>query len=236
MLKTIPYFERITETLAPLNPRPMKIYQGENITQFERFETEMMIHTMRCFKSEKLDKIVMIKAEIMGGKIIVYGTTIVPTDEYPFPMFTSEIVQAVNHLSLRADLIPLADCGRDMAYLEKYMVPMEELWGKYKDIEGMGVERYLWHRVMLSPFYAYGKIKYDVEHIEEKALDITIDYLKLFILFWSEGEKADPTYMELLNGRKRAMLKTMMENDPGEGPLKKALGKEKAKKLLSLLF
>jgi hypothetical protein len=32
------------------------------------------------------------------------------------------------------------------------------------------------------------------------------------------------------------MLKTMMENDPGEGPLKKALGEEKAKKLLSLLF
>ena len=93
----------------------------------------------------------------MGGKIVVWGTTIVPTDEYAFPMFASEIVQTVNHLSLRADLIPLADCGRDMVYLEKYMVPMEEIWEKYKDIEGVGMERYLWNRVMLSPFYAYGK-------------------------------------------------------------------------------
>jgi hypothetical protein len=42
--------------------------------------------------------------------------------------------------------------------------------------------------------------------------------------------------MEALNGRKRAMLKIMLENDPGEGPLKKALGKENAQKLLTLLF
>ncbi len=42
--------------------------------------------------------------------------------------------------------------------------------------------------------------------------------------------------MELLNGRKRAMLKTMLENDPGEGPLRKALGEEKAQKILALLF
>jgi hypothetical protein len=42
--------------------------------------------------------------------------------------------------------------------------------------------------------------------------------------------------MELLNGRKRDMLKIMQENDPGEGPLRKALGEEKAHKILSLLF
>ena len=235
-METIPYFERIIETLKPLNPRPMKTYRGDDITSFGEIETDMMKHTMRCFEADKLDKIVTIKADIMGGKIIVYGTTIVPADEYPFPLFTSEIVQAVNHLSLRSDLIPLADCGRDMDYLNKYMAPMEELWEKYKDIEGMGTERYLWQRVMLSPFYVFGKIKYDVENIEARAMDITVDYLQLFIKFWSEAEKADPNYMKALNGRKRDMLKIMMENDPGEGPLRKALGEEKAQKILQLLF
>jgi len=235
-MKTIPYFERIIETLSPLNPRPMKTYRGEDTTQFAEIETEMMIHHMRCFEADKLDKIINIKADIMGGKIVVWGTTIVPTDEYPLPLFAAEIVQAVNHLSLRADLIPLADCGRDMEYLEKYMVPMEEIWKKYKDIEGAGMERYLWQRVMLSPFYTYGKFKYDIENIEETSLDAIIEYLKLYIKFWSEAEKEDSHYMELLNGRKRAMLKIMMENDPGEGPLRKALGEEKAKKILALLF
>jgi hypothetical protein len=235
-MQSIPYFERIIETLQPLKPRPMHTYRGDDITGFAEIETEMMHHSMRCFEAEKLEKIVMIKADIMGGKIIVYGTTIVPADEYPFPMFTSEIVQAVNHLSLRTDLIPLADCGRDMDYLNTYMAPMEELWEKYKDIEGMGTERYLWQRVMLSPFYAYGKIKYDVENIEARALDITVDYLKLFIKFCAEAEKADPAYMKALNGRKRDMLRIMMENDPGEGPLRKALGEEKARKILGLLF
>jgi hypothetical protein len=235
-MQSIPYFERIIETLQPLNPRPMRTYRGDDITGFAEIETEMMHHSMRCFEADKLEKIVMIKADIMGGKIIVYGTTIVPADEYPFPLFTSEIVQAVNHLSLRTDLIPLADCGRDMGYLNTYMAPMEELWETYKDIEGMGTERYLWQRVMLSPFYAYGKIKYDVENIEARALDITVDYLKLFIRFCIEAEKADPEYMKALNGRKRDMLRIMMENDPGEGPLRKALGEEKARKILGLLF
>lgn len=235
-MKTIPYFERIIETLKPLNSRPMKTYRGEDIAQFEKIETEMMVHTMKCFEADKLDKIINIKADIMGGKIVVWGTTIVPTDEYPLPMFAAEIVQAVNHLSLRADLIPLADCGRDMEYTEKYMVPMEEIWKKYKDIKGAGMERYLWQRVMLSPFYTYGKFKYDIENIEGTALEAIIDYLKLYIKLWSEAEKADPGYMILLNGRKREMLKIMMENDPGEGPLRKALGEEKAKKILALLF
>ena len=235
-MKTIPYTERIIETLAPLNPKSMTTYRGDDITQFERIESDMMIHTMRCFETDKLDKIVTLKADIMDGKIIVWATTIVPTDEYPLPIFTSEVVQAVNHLSLRVDLIPLADCGRDMEYLEKYMVPMEAIWERYKDIDGMRPEKYLWHRVMLSPFYTFGKIKYDVENIEERSLDITTDYLNLYIKFCSEAEKADPSYMELLNGRKKDMLKTMLKNDPGEGPLKKALGKEKAEKLLALLF
>lgn len=235
-MNTIPFFEKIIETLSPLNPKPMKTYRGEDITQFQDIETDMMTHHMRCFEADKLDKIILIKADIMGGKIVVWGATIVPADEYPLPLFTSEIVQAVNHLSLRADLIPLADLARDTAYLEKYMEPMEEIWQKYKDIEGMGRERYLWHMVMLSPFYTFGKIKYDIENIEEQSLNVTIDYLTLYTKFWAETEKADPVYMESLNDRKRCMLKTMMENDPGEGPLKKALGAEKAQKILSLLF
>ncbi len=235
-MKDIPYFERVIEAEKPLTPRPMKTYQGDDITEFEKIETDMMVHTMKCFEADKLDKIINIKADIMGGKIIVWATTIVPADEYALPMFTAEIVQAVNHLSLRADLIPLADCGRDMDYLEKYMVPMKELWKKYKDLEGAGMEKYLWQRVMLSPFYVFGKFKYEIENIEETALEAVIDYLNLYIKFWSEAEKKDPSYMELLNGRKRDMLKIMLENDPGEGPLRKALGAEKAHKILSLLF
>ena len=87
-MQTIAYTDRIIETLKPLNPKPMTTYRGDDITQFENIETEMMVHTMRCFKADKLDKIVTIKADIMGGKLIVWATTIVPADEYPLPTFT----------------------------------------------------------------------------------------------------------------------------------------------------
>jgi hypothetical protein len=224
------------ETLLPLNARPMKTYKGDDITQFEKIETEIMTHYLRCFEADKLDKIITMKAEIQGGKVIVWGATIVPADEYSFPIFVSEIAQTVNHLSLIVDLIPLADCAQEKDYLEKYMVPLEDVWKKYKDTEGMRMARYLWHRAMLSPLYCYGKFTYDAENIEEKSLEITIDYLKLYTKFWSEAKKEDPFYMESLNGRKRAVLKTMMANDPGGGPLKKSFGKQTAQKILDLLF
>jgi hypothetical protein len=235
-MQAIPYYERMMEHLVNFNLSPMKEYNGEDITQFEYIKTDMMTQHLRAYKADKLDKIVTLTTDIMDGKIFVYGTTIVPTDEYPLPIFTSEVVLAVNHLSLRVDFIPLADCARDLDYMEKYMMPMEDLWEKHRAIEGSGIERYTWQRVMLSPFYSYGKYKYTIENIEETAMQITIDYLKLYIKLWSGVQKADPGYMKLLNERKKIMLHTMMENDPGEGPLTKGFGKETAHKILSLLF
>jgi hypothetical protein len=158
----------------------------------------------------------------------------VPADEYPLPIFGSEILQAEGYISLRADFYPLADCARDMGYYDRYMLPMEPIWEKYKDIEGVGMEKRHWAKVMASPFYTFGKLHQ--ENIEDTALDLTIDYLKLYVKFCSETEKADKTYMASLNERKKAMLQIFRERDPGEKPLKKILGEEKAHRLIDLLF
>jgi hypothetical protein len=122
-----------------------------------------------------------------------------------------------------------------MGYFEKYMMPMETLWKKCMELEGAGIERYPWVRVMKSPFYAYGKFKLD-ETIEDTVLDITVDYLKLYVKLWSETEKGDPTYMAPLNERKKSILQTYRERDPGRGPLEKTVGEEKAHRLIALLF
>jgi len=233
-MKTIPYYEQIMETLSPLNPQPMKTYRGEDITEFEKIEAEMMIYEMRCFEAEKLDKIVTIKADIAGGNFIVWATTIAPSDEYPLPIFSSEILLRVGDVKVRVDFHPLADCARDMDYFERYMMPMETIWENYKDLEGAGIERRPWARVLASPFYTYGK--FHEENIEATTLDITIDYLKLYVKFWSEAKKADQTYMTTLNERKRAILQTFREKDPGEKPLERILGEEKAHRLIDLLF
>jgi hypothetical protein len=233
-MKTIPYYERIMETLSPLTPRPMKTYRGGDITEFERIEDEMMIYEMRCFEADKLDKITTIKADIAGGGFIVQATTIVPADEYPLPIFGSEILQTEGYISLRVDFYPLADCARDMGYYDRYMLPMEPIWEKYKDLEGVGMEKRHWAKVMASPFYTFGKLHQ--ENIADTALDLTIDYLQLYVKFCSETEKADKTYMASLNERKKAMLQIFRERDPGEKPLKKILGEEKAHRLIDLLF
>ena len=235
-MEKIPYYDRIVKALAPLNPQRMTEYNGEDITDVEEIKLEMMTQQLRAFKADKITKILTLTTEVMDGKIVVYGTTIIPEDDYPLPIFTSEIVFTATHLSLRVDLIPLADLARDEEYLEKYMMPMEDLWKKYKKIEGSGVERYVWQRVQLSPFYTYGKYKYDIENIGEKALDITLEYLDTYIKLWDEVQPADPDYMKALNERKEIMLKTMLDNDPGEFWLKQSLDDHTAHKVLALLF
>jgi hypothetical protein len=235
-MKKIPYYDRIVEALAPLNPQRMTEYNGEDITDVEEIKLEMMTQQLRAFKADKIAKILTLTTEVMDGKIVVYGTTIIPEDNYPLPIFTSEVVFTATHLSLRVDLIPLADLARDEEYLEKYIMPMEDLWKKYKGIEGAGIERYVWQRVQLSPFYTYGKYKYDIENIGEKALDITLEYLNLYTKLWADVQPADPDYMKALNERKIVMLKTMLDNDPGEFWLKQSLDDHTAHKILSLLF
>lgn len=234
-MKSISYIEEIINGIKPLNPVELKEFRGSDITEFRRIETEMMTQEVICCSAEKVDRIVILKSTILGGKLIVWATNIVPSDEYDLPIFSSELVQG-SHISLRVDLIPTADCGRDTKYLEKYMEPIQPLWEKYKDIDGMCPERFAWFKAMLSPFYTGGKFKYEQEGIEDKCLEITSDYLKLYTKFWREAEKQDPEYMKSLVGRKRDMFATLRENDPGGGPLKKALGKEKAEIILSMLF
>jgi hypothetical protein len=69
-MKSIPYYERVVEALAPLNPQRMTEYDGDDITQYEKIETEMMTQYLKVFKADKLKKITTITSEIMGGKIM----------------------------------------------------------------------------------------------------------------------------------------------------------------------
>jgi hypothetical protein len=191
-MEKIPYYDQIVEALEPLSPQPMTEYNGEDITQYNEIKTETMTQSLRAFKADKIAKILTLTTEVMGGKIVVYGTTIIPEDDCPLPIFTSEIVFTATHLSLRVDSIPLADLAMDADYLEKYMMPMEDLWKKYKGMEGAGIERYVWQRVQLSPFYTYGKYKFELENIGEKALDITMEYLDVYVKLWENVHPAVP--------------------------------------------
>ena len=234
-MKTIPYFDRLLETLAPLNPRQVKTHRGEDISDLERIEVDMMTYDMKCFEADNLDKIVGIKADIMDGKLVIHAMNIFPNDECPLPMFTSEIIQAANHVGLRVDLIPLADFALDMDYFHKYLMPLEDMWKICKDKDGAVFERHHWARALSSPFYGYGKYKYN-DTIEEESLDITDEYLKIYVKLWQEVEKPGQAYMAPLNKRKRAIIDIYKEWDPGRGPLKSTVGDELADRIMDVLF
>jgi len=234
-MKTIPYFEQVAEVLSPLNPRPMKTYRGKDISDLENIKVEIMEQKMRCFEADKLDRIVLLKNDIADGSFVVWVIAIVPNDEYPLPTFFSEILHRMSDIKVRADFYPQADCVQDWDYFEKFMMPMEPVWEKHKDLEGAGMERLAWARVLGSPFHAFGKFPVN-DTIKKTAVDITIDYLKLYVKLWQETEKADRTYMAALNKRKELILQRFSEKDPARGPLEKTLGKEKSDRLMELLF
>ncbi len=86
-MKEIPYYERIVKSLEPLSPQLMTEYNGEDITEFNEIKTETMTQHLRAFKADKIKKILTLNTEVMGGKIVVYGTTIIPEDDCPLPIF-----------------------------------------------------------------------------------------------------------------------------------------------------
>ena len=69
---------------------------------------------------------------------------------------------------------------------------------------------------------------------QKKLLDLTCDYLKVYIDLWKKEETSPPEYMKELNARKEAIRITFQERDSiGDMMLTRALGKELAH--LSLL-
>jgi hypothetical protein len=213
----------------------MKTYRGEDITDLERIEAEMLVNEMRCFEADKVDKIAIINADVAGGSFVVWAATIVPSDRCPLPVFSSEIMQRVGDAKVRVDFHPLADLVRDMDYFEKYMMPLEPLWKKCQGLKGAGLERPAWTRALGSPFSTLVNFRYE-DTVVDTALDVVVDYLKVYAKLWSETEEGDPAYMIPLNERKRAILDIFREKDPGRAPFEKALGEEKAHRLMNLLF
>ncbi len=85
-----------------------------------------------------------------------------------------------------------------------------------------------WFRAVSSPYIITTECDATKEN-QGKLLDLTLDYLKVYIDLWKKEEKSPPEYMKELNARKKAIRKTFEERDSiGDMMLTKAIGKELA--------
>ena len=85
-----------------------------------------------------------------------------------------------------------------------------------------------WFRTINSPYLITTEPEATREN-QERLLNLTLDYLKVYIDLWKKEEPSSPEYMKELNARKEAIRKTFEERDSiGDMMLTKTLGKELA--------
>jgi hypothetical protein len=239
----------VTDIIGPvlkkLELEPMKTLKGADITDLHEMKYPMMVGSVRCFTAPKVEKIQvgsLVFMKRMAGNFL----TILPADDYDFPIFSSEFIENPGNSHFLLDIHALQDLCIDALvprpedrYADKYVLPFEKLWKEYADISN-DVNPNWWFRAMLGPFCLTGRHKpegVDRSNIS-RIVEVWGKYLDLYItqVVAKAQPITDPEQREFARKKKKAIREIYATRDPGAGPLVVVLGKEKAKKIIDCLF
>jgi hypothetical protein len=208
--------------------KPVKGYSTDPLKEsYDKSEPGLkgkVVGWIRCYKADKIEKITFsfMSAMLEGQENESYpGITlgIAPKDDYALPLYHTAWDENVNYTHITTDLIPLADCARDLEYLKKYQDPLEPAWKKHKYLRDLPCEfpqleliPFPWFRAALGPYGIAVRPPMRRADVREKFMELPADYLKIYIDMWKEAEPQDPAYMKLLNERKRTFRGLMRKN------------------------
>lgn len=208
--------------------KPTKGYSTQPLQEsYDKSELGLkgeVVGWIKCYKAEKIDKITFsFIAAILDGRLdetypgITLG--IIPKDNYALPMYHTAWDENINYTHISTDLIPLADCARDLEYLKKYQDPLEPAWKKHKYLRDLPCEfpqlenmPFSWLKAALGPYAIVVRPSMRRADVREKFMELPVDYLKTYIDIWKEAEPQDPEYMKLLNERKRTFRGLMRKS------------------------
>ena len=221
-----PYGEKVQELIKEFGGTVMEEYRGYDIKPLWDQKGEGYTGFKYLYKTPKLEKIAF-GVGCFREKLMSYALIIWPDDNHALPIYSSYWAESAKGSFFIIDLYPLADCIRDLPYLEKYLAPLEEIYGKGLDhFPPSNVRSENWFRTINSPYLITTEADATKEN-QERLLNLTLDYLKVYIGLWKNEEPSTPEYMKELNARKEAIRKTFMARDSiGDMMLTKALGKE----------
>jgi len=230
------YNEPMIEICKDLNPVQVFEYEGMDISDIAEFDLGGEECFLKCYKTDKVEKIISSKINLYGG-MVAAATIIVPAPDYDLPSYVSDWDESEDHLHGIIDFVPADDPGRNTEYLTDYLYnPLEKIYKKYCEIPGLRPNVFHWVRAYQSPYMITGIIK-PTKPVQD-FFACTQEYLKAWIEIWKAAKRKDPSsdYMKLVHERRHNIRETYRYNDPGEGPLTKILGKEKARKILNTLM
>jgi hypothetical protein len=223
-----PYPEKVEEMIKKFGGTVMEEYRGYDIKPLWDQKGEGYTGFKYLYKAPKLEKIAF-GVGCFREKLMSYALMIWPEDDYALPIYSSYWAESAKGSFFIIDLYPLADCIRDLPYLEKYLVPLEGIYGEgLTRFPPSKVRSENWFRTINSPYLITTEADATKEN-QEKLLALTLDYLKVYMDLWKKEEPSSPGYMKELNTRKEAIRNTFQERDSiGDAMLTKTIGKELA--------
>jgi hypothetical protein len=223
-----PYAEKMQEALKEFGGSIMETYRGHDIRPLWKQQGEGYTGFKYLYKAPKLEKIAF-GVGYFREKLASYAIMIWPEDEYALPLYSGYWAESAKGSFFIIDLYPLADCIRDLAYMEKYLSPLEEIYQKGLEWFPLAnVRSENWFRALASPYLITTEADATTEN-QERLMTLTLEYLKVYIDLWKKEEPSPPDYMKELNARKEAIRKTFQERDSiGDTMLTRAIGKELA--------
>jgi len=246
----IHFVEEVVEKrklFSGLELEPLDSYLGMDTREALDIKKPMATASYKAFRlkgSDKIDKIGY--GELHYMKRAKYcSLNMTAGDDYDLPVFACEFDESSKRLSITVDLMPVVDIGAHPQYREKYLDPLSDLWRRYRTLPGLTEEgrclvqrRYgpwPWARESLSPYPIDGRVSQTEDR--PKVLDAVEAYARVWLGLLEKAEPVqDPEYKQEMLVRKRAMQKYYRDLDPGGEVLKKVVGDELERVIVSLIF
>jgi hypothetical protein len=122
-------------------------------------------------------------------------------------------------------------------YVEQYLAPLEDLYEKgakiFPERFGRSPE---WFRALVSPYCLTADFAPSTKKTQDAILELTLEYLAIYIDLWKKDEPRDPAYMKPLIQRRNAIKTIFIKNDPGAKMVQVAAGHETAELSIRLSF
>jgi hypothetical protein len=223
-----PYVERMQELLKVFGGTRLAEYRGYDVRPLWDQKGDGYTGFKYLYQAPKIDKIALGFGSFRE-KLMSYALVIWPDDSHALPIFSNYWAESAKGSFFLIDFYPLADCIRDIPYMEKYLEPLEDPYGTGLDyFPGLGGRSANWFRALVSPYCLTGDIDASKEN-QDRILGLIEAYLKIWTELWKKDEPRTPEEMKEYNARKEAIRMTFREKDSiGDMMLSRAIGKELA--------
>jgi len=226
---------------------PLEKYLGRDTREALEIKKPMATGSYKAFRlrgSDKIDKIAYGELHYMR-RAKYCSMNFTTSDDYDLPIFACEFDESAKRLSITIDFMPVVDIAVYPEYREKYLDPLADLWRRYRTLPGLTEEgrclvqrRYApwpWARESLSPYPVDGRVTETGDRC--KVVEVVAAYAKTWLGLMQKAEPVqDPEYKREMLVRKRAMQKYYRDLDPGGEVLKKVVGEEAERLIVSLIF